>query len=281
IRTHEVKTVFHAAAYKHVPLVESNVISGTKTNVMGTYEAARAAALNGVERFVLISTDKAAVPTSMMGAGKRLAECTLAAVNEEFRTQNSCSFCTVRFGNVMASSGSVIPLFRSQIEAGGPITVTHKDATRFFMTIPEAAELVLQSAAMTAGDDLYVLDMGKPFKILELAKRIVELSGASLHSKGNPNGIKIEFTGLRPGENLHEKLFASGITFPTKHPQILKVEEEPVEDKVILLVLRELRVALEKRNESKTRALLNLSLTSIETDLGLAEHMSGMQKVNF
>lgn len=265
IRRHDVKTIFHAAAYKHVPIVESNVAAGTNTNVLGTYETARAAELYGVERFVLISTDKAALPTSVMGASKRLAELMLFVANENSAEAPCCRFSTVRFGNVLASSGSVIPLFRSQIESGGPVTVTDKDATRYFMTIPEAAELVLQSAAMSTGEDLFVLDMGKPFNILELAKRIIELSGATLHSEENPDGIEIKFTGLRPGENLHEKLFVGGEVSTTAHPQIMKVKEQAMDRNKILNILSELRASLETRDTEKIRGLLKMTTVTIET----------------
>jgi len=279
ITSNDVRTVFHAAAYKHVPIVEANVLAGARTNVIGTFETAASCAANGVERFVLISTDKAALPTSMMGASKRLAECSLKVAYEN-NPDTTCRFSTVRFGNVMASSGSVIPLFRSQVESGGPVTVTHKDATRYFMTIPEAAELVLQSAAMSEGNDLFVLDMGKPFNIYELAKRIIELSGASLYSERNPTGIRIEFTGLRPGENLHEQLFTEGDALPTKHPLIMKAQEQPPEFRMVRNILGELQSALDARDDEKVRGLLKMSLAQVETDPGAAELITNSTQVN-
>ena len=260
--------MFHAAAYKHVPIVEANVVAGARTNVLGTFEAARAANLHGVERFVLISTDKATLPTSIMGATKRFAELILG-ISEN---ASGCRFSTVRFGNVLASSGSVIPLFHQQVEAGGPITVTHKDATRYFMTIPEAAELVLQSAAMSDGGDLFVLDMGKPLNILELAKRIIELSGAKIYSEDDPDGIRIEFTGLRAGENLHEKLFLGTNTSPTAHPRIIKVQEQSFDRRMVLDTLAELRSALEYRDSEAVRALLRMAVPGLEQTDPAPEH---------
>jgi len=217
-------TVYHAAAYKHVPLVEHNPAAGIQNNVLGTLHTAQAAAENGVTDFVLISTDKAVRPTNVMGASKRLAEMTLQAL-APIKTETK--FSMVRFGNVLGSSGSVVPKFRQQIRDGGPITLTHPDVTRYFMTIPEAAQLVIQAAAMAKGGDVFVLDMGQPVKIIDLAKRMVELSGLTLKDEQTPDGdIAIEVTGLRPGEKLFEELLIGDNPKSTIHPCIMKANEE-------------------------------------------------------
>ena len=217
-------TVYHAAAYKHVPLVEHNPSEGIKNNVLGTLRTAQAAAENGVADFVLISTDKAVRPTNIMGASKRLAELVLQAL----ATQSSPTrFSMVRFGNVLGSSGSVVPRFRQQIRDGGPVTLTHPDITRYFMTIPEAAQLVIQAGAMAKGGDVFVLDMGQPVKIMDLACRIIELSGLQVKNADNPDGdIDIEITGLRPGEKLYEELLIGDNPRSTSHPRIMKAHEE-------------------------------------------------------
>ena len=246
VRMHEIMdtwkphTVYHAAAYKHVPMVEHNPAEGVRNNVWGTKVCAEAAARNGVHNFVFISTDKAVRPTNIMGATKRLAEMVLQALNETehsadsrtFSVSNSTTstrtcFSMVRFGNVLGSSGSVVPLFREQIKSGGPITLTHSDITRYFMTIPEAAQLVIQAGAMSSGGDVFVLDMGEPVRIYDLATRIVELSGLSLRNEKNPHGdIEIKVTGLRPGEKLYEELLIGDNPKPTQHPRILKAQEK-------------------------------------------------------
>lgn len=216
-------TVYHAAAYKHVPLVEHNPAEGIRNNVLGTLRAAQVAADQGVTDFVLISTDKAVRPTNIMGASKRLAEMVLQAMAE---IHPSTKFSMVRFGNVLGSSGSVVPKFRKQIRDGGPITLTHPDITRYFMTIPEAAQLVIQAGAMAKGGDVFVLDMGQPVKIIDLAQRMVELSGLTVRSEHNPDGdIDIEITGLRPGEKLYEELLIGDNPKPTQHPRIMKANE--------------------------------------------------------
>jgi FlaA1/EpsC-like NDP-sugar epimerase len=216
-------TVYHAAAYKHVPMVEDNPGEGVRNNVLGTLLMAQAAAQAGVRRFVLISTDKAVRPTNVMGATKRMAELVLQALDREY---SKTSFSMVRFGNVLGSSGSVVPLFRKQLAAGGPLTVTHADVTRYFMTIPEAAQLVLQAGAMGQGGDVFVLDMGQPVRILDLARRMVELSGLSVRDAENPAGdIAISVTGLRPGEKLYEELLIGDNPEPTGHPRIMKAHE--------------------------------------------------------
>lgn len=244
MRTWNVNTVYHAAAYKHVPIVEHNVAEGVLNNVLGTLQTAQAAVQAGVEHFVLISTDKAVRPTNVMGCTKRLAEMTLQALSREpnplllgehFTTPcaNTTRFTMVRFGNVLGSSGSVIPLFREQIKSGGPITVTHPNMTRYFMTIPEAAQLVIQAGSMGQGGDVFVLDMGQPVKIADLAEKMVHLSGLSLRSEERPNGdISIEFTGLRRGEKLYEELLIGDNVSPTEHAMIMRADEEhlPWED---------------------------------------------------
>lgn len=218
------ETLYHAAAYKHVPLVEHNPAEGIKNNVLGTLRTARAAAENGVSDFVLISTDKAVRPTNIMGASKRLAEMVLQALAA---ITSGTKFSMVRFGNVLGSSGSVVPKFRQQIRDGGPITLTHPDITRYFMTIPEASQLVVQAGAMAKGGDVFVLDMGQSVKIMALARRMVELSGLTVKDEQNPDGdIEIEITGLRPGEKLYEELLIGDNPKPTSHSRIMKAHEE-------------------------------------------------------
>jgi len=224
ISTWNPNTLYHAAAYKHVPLVEQNMIEGIKNNIFGTMNTAKAAMELQVDHFVLVSTDKAVRPTNVMGATKRFAELILQA---KAKLSSKTIFSMVRFGNVLGSSGSVVPKFRQQIRAGGPITLTHAEVTRFFMTIPEAAQLVIQAGAMAQGGDVFVLDMGQPVKIIELAKRMIELSGLTLRDQTNPDGdIAIEITGLRPGEKLYEEILIGNNPEQTHHPRILKAHEE-------------------------------------------------------
>ncbi|MEZ8292924.1 polysaccharide biosynthesis protein [Vibrio splendidus] len=222
-----VQTVYHAAAYKHVPLVEYNVVEGVRNNVYGTYYTAKAAIDAGVESFVLISTDKAVRPTNVMGTTKRMAELGLQALaQQENQKENGTRFCMVRFGNVLGSSGSVIPLFKKQIKAGGPLTVTHPDITRFFMTIPEAAQLVIQAGAMGKGGDVFVLDMGESVKITDLAENLIRLSGLSVKNEENQHGdIEIQFSGLRPGEKLYEELLIGDNVARTAHERIMTAQE--------------------------------------------------------
>lgn len=235
---HRPVAIYHAAAYKHVPLVEQNAEEGVINNVLGTWTMARAAIKSKVNRFVLISTDKAVRPANIMGGSKRIAEMILQslAANSDYQMvaddqvehdfHRTC-FSMVRFGNVLGSSGSVVPLFRSQIAEGGPLTVTHPEVTRFFMTIPEAAQLVLHAGAMAQEGDLFVLDMGKPVKIIELAKRMIALSGHTVRDQENPNGdIPILITGLRAGEKLYEELLIGENPLPTAHPRIIKARED-------------------------------------------------------
>ncbi len=234
MRAFGVQTVYHAAAYKHVPLVEYNVVEGVRNNVFGTYYCAKAAIEAGVESFVLISTDKAVRPTNVMGTSKRMAELALQALAaKENDKVNGTRFCMVRFGNVLGSSGSVIPLFKRQIEEGQAITVTHPDIIRYFMTIPEAAQLVIQAGAMGKGGDVFVLDMGEPVKIVDLAKNLIQLSGLEVKSSDNPNGdIEIKFTGLRPGEKLYEELLIGDNVEGTDHERIMTANEQflPIEE---------------------------------------------------
>lgn len=223
MKSFAVETVYHAAAYKHVPLVEHNVIEGVRNNVFGTWYCAEAAIKSGVKTFVLISTDKAVRPTNVMGASKRLSELVLQGLAQR---QNNTRFCMVRFGNVLGSSGSVVPLFRKQIEQGGPVTVTHPDITRYFMTIPEAALLVLQAGSMGKGGDVFLLDMGEQVRIADLAIKLIRLMGLEPKTDDNPDGdIEIHYTGLRPGEKLYEELLIADDPLPTSHPRIMKGRE--------------------------------------------------------
>ncbi|MCC5809426.1 MAG: polysaccharide biosynthesis protein [Ectothiorhodospiraceae bacterium] len=224
MRAYRVDVVYHAAAYKHVPIVEENVLEGVRNNVLGTLSAAQAAVAAGVSSFVLVSTDKAVRPTNVMGASKRMAELVLQAL-AGVPGRRTC-FSMVRFGNVLGSSGSVVPVFRDQIRRGGPVTVTHPEITRYFMSIPEAASLVIQAGAMAEGGDVFVLDMGEPLKVLELARRMIHLSGFKVLDDDNPDGdIAIEFTGLRPGEKLYEELLLGDNVANTDHPMILRAQE--------------------------------------------------------
>ena len=224
--TYRPDTVYHAAAYKHVPMVECNPAEGILNNVFGTLNMAQAATDSGVSRFVLVSTDKAVRPTNLMGASKRMAELVLQALAQVEASGATC-FCMVRFGNVLGSSGSVVPLFRDQLMHGGPLTVTHPDVTRYFMTIPEAVQLVLQAAAMASGGEVFVLDMGEPVKIIDLARRLVELSGLQVRDNEHPDGdIEFSFIGLRPGEKLYEELLIGDNPVETAHPRIMKARED-------------------------------------------------------
>lgn len=223
LRQHRIHTVYHAAAYKHVPMVEHNPIEGIRNNTFGTYHTAQAAVNAGVERFVLISTDKAVRPTNVMGASKRLCELVLQGFNQ---LPTPTTFCMVRFGNVLGSSGSVVPLFRRQIQEGGPVTVTHPEIIRFFMTIPEAAQLVIQAGAMAKGGEVFLLDMGEPVKIYDLARRMIRLSGLRVKDADGNGDIAIQFTGLRPGEKLYEELLIDSDAQPTTHPRIFHANEQ-------------------------------------------------------
>ncbi len=267
MRAWQVDTLYHAAAYKHVPMVEHNVAEGVQNNLFGTLNTAQAAIRAGVRNFVLISTDKAVRPTNVMGCTKRLAELVLQALAAEARPclqgeagqgrENRTRFTMVRFGNVLGSSGSVIPLFREQIRRGGPVTVTHPDITRYFMTIPEAAQLVIQAGAMGEGGDVFVLDMGEPVRIAELAERMIRLSGLAVRDAHNPHGdIAIECTGLRPGEKLYEELLIGDDVTPTGHPMILRANEACLPWSELCVLLDALRAAIEAGDCATLRALL-------------------------
>ncbi|WP_439287817.1 polysaccharide biosynthesis protein [Lonepinella sp. BR2904] len=246
--TFQINTLYHAAAYKHVPLVEYNMIEGVKNNIFGTLNCALSAIETGVESFILISTDKAVRPTNVMGTTKRIAELILQA---QSRAQSKTRFCMVRFGNVLGSSGSVVPLFRKQIEQGGPITLTHPEITRYFMTIPEASQLVIQAGAMGIGGDVFVLDMGESVKIIDLAKRMITLMGMQEKSVENPSGIEIKITGLRPGEKLYEELLIGDNVSKSSHPRIMTAQE-------IMLDWNELSILLNELNNACTNADVQL-----------------------
>ncbi|MFZ4287017.1 polysaccharide biosynthesis protein [Variovorax sp. HJSM1_2] len=276
-------SVYHAAAYKHVPLVEHNPAEGIANNVFGTLNVARAALENGTERFVLVSTDKAVRPTSIMGASKRIAELILQALaacpSPQFAGYHQCSaldsqaithstsFAMVRFGNVLGSSGSVVPIFRRQLAAGGPITVTHEEVTRYFMTIPEAAQLVLQAGAMAEGGDVFVLDMGEPVKIMDLARHIVTLAGLTVRDTLNPEGdIEIRVVGLRPGEKLYEELLIGDNPVPTQHPRIMKAREEFMIWSELSAALDTLVAATQHNNLVAIKTLVNQLVSGCHLD---------------
>ena len=252
--TFAVQTVYHAAAYKHVPIVERNVVEGMHNNVLATWSAAEAAVEAKVETFVLISTDKAVHPTNVMGATKRFAEIVLQAMQNR---QRQTRFCMVRFGNVLGSSGSVVPLFQDQIRAGGPVTVTHQDVRRYFMTIAEAASLVLQAGSMAKGGEVFVLDMGQPVRIDDLARRMIALSGRTVRDVRNPDGdIEILYTGLRPGEKLYEELLIGENVSGTDHPMIMRAMEHSPGWDLVQALLAEMQGALERFDCERARHLL-------------------------
>ena len=254
ITTWSPDTIYHAAAYKHVPLVEHNPAEALKNNVFGTRTVAQLAVEHGVDDMVLVSTDKAVRPTNIMGASKRLAELVLQALAAE---PGKTTFSMVRFGNVLGSSGSVVPKFRQQIKNGGPITLTHPEVTRFFMTIPEAAQLVIQAGAMAKGGDVFVLDMGESVKIMDLAQRMIQLSGLTLRTEDNPDGdIAIEITGLRPGEKLYEELLIGNDPQPTLHPRIMKASEEKMAWSDLQDSLNAMQVALDVNDVGVLRRML-------------------------
>jgi FlaA1/EpsC-like NDP-sugar epimerase len=260
-----IDTVYHAAAYKHVPIVEHNPAEGLRNNALGTWKVARAAAAAGVSHFVLISTDKAVRPTNVMGATKRVSELIVQALAEE---HPGSVFSIVRFGNVLGSSGSVVPLFRKQIENGGPITLTHPEVTRFFMTIPEAVQLVIQAGGMAQGGEVFVLDMGEPVKILDLAIKMVRLSGLTVRDRTNPQGnIGIEVTGLRPGEKLYEELLIGGDISETEHPRIMRARERGVDWK-----------RLEEELESLDRTMRDGAGAAVDVREVLARWVAGYRE---
>ena len=255
-KTFSVQTIYHAAAYKHVPMIELNNFSGIENNIFGTLSCAEAAVLSNVETFVLISTDKAVRPTNIMGATKRFSEMILQALSKKYNDK-ATNFSMVRFGNVLDSSGSVIPLFKKQIKEGGPVTVTDPAIIRYFMTIPEAAQLVIQAGAMSKGGDVFVLDMGEPVKILNLAKKMIHLSGLNIKDSNNLNGdIEILFTGLRPGEKLYEELLIGDSVLETEHQLILRSNEEMLPWSDLKLILNKLKTSVDKQNLEGARQAL-------------------------
>lgn len=274
-----VQTVYHAAAYKHVPLVEHNVIEGVRNNVFGSLYTARAAIAAKVETFVLVSTDKAVRPTNVMGTTKRMAELVLQALSRE---QNSTRFCMVRFGNVLGSSGSVVPLFRTQIANGGPVTVTHPEITRFFMTIPEASQLVIQAGAMGKGGDVFVLDMGKSVKIVDLAKKMIRLSGFEVRSEKYPEGdIAIEFSGLRPGEKLYEELLIGDDVTGTEHERIMSANELFLPWSEYSLILDRLDRACHAFNHEAIRDILLKTPTGFAPTDGICDLVYQQKAKNY
>ena len=276
LRKHDIHTIYHAAAYKHVPLVEHNPIEGLKNNTFGTLYTAEAAQSAGVETFVLISTDKAVRPTNIMGATKRMAELVLQAIDD---VSNKTRFTMVRFGNVLDSSGSVIPLFRKQITRGGPVTVTHPDVTRFFMTIPEAAQLVLQAGSLGKGGDVLVLEMGESIKIDELARRMIHLSGLEVCDDNNPDGdIVIEYIGLRPGEKLYEELLIGDNVTGTEHPKIMRASEEKISWERLLDYVDRLKKASAEFDTVKIQKILEEVVSGYRAEKDIAAPLMDIGK---
>ena len=282
------ETVYHAAAYKHVPMVEHNLAEGVRNNIWGTRVCAEAAMRNRVRNFVLISTDKAVRPTNVMGATKRLAEMVLQAlsgVDPSIRIQtgnassNRTIFSMVRFGNVLGSSGSVVPTFREQVKNGGPITLTHVDITRYFMTIPEAAQLVIQAGAMGQGGDVFVLDMGQPVKIIDLARRVVELSGLTVRDSMHPDGdIELAVTGLRPGEKLYEELLIGDNPEPTEHPCIMKAHEQHLDWLQLEQKLNALSLAMSGNDILSIRTIMQQTVNGYEPNSDVVDWVHMAQK---
>ena len=255
LEQHQVTTIYHAAAYKHVPIVENNIVAGIANNVNGTYVIANAAISCKVETFVLISTDKAVRPTNVMGASKRLAELTLQGMAK--RTDHNTRFVMVRFGNVLGSSGSVVPLFKEQIRTGGPITITHPEIVRYFMSIPEAAQLVIQAGAMGTGGDVFVLDMGEPVKIVDLAYKMTHLMGLTIKDESLPDGdIALAYTGLRPGEKLYEELLIDDGAQSTQHPRILSAKERALSWPLIQVLLSNINEAIDNEDVMTLQKIL-------------------------
>jgi FlaA1/EpsC-like NDP-sugar epimerase len=254
-----------------VPIVEHNIVEGIHNNVIGTWHAAEAALETKVDTFVLISTDKAVNPANVMGATKRFAELVLQAMQQRSRHTR---FCMVRFGNVLASSGSVVPLFREQIRAGGPVTVTHKDVMRYFMTIPEAAQLVIQAGTMATGGDVFVLDMGQPVRIADLARRLIALVGLTVRDDSNPDGdIEIHYTGLRPAEKLFEELILSANVTGTKHPKIMRAMEHFIPWEELKRILDELKVCLGNFDCRRSLALLSQAVAEYPILNDIRDHV--------
>ena len=269
--TFAIQTVYHAAAYKHVPIVEHNMIEGIHNNIFATYNTAEAALECRVETFVLISTDKAVNPTNVMGCTKRVAEMVLQGLQQR---SHGTRFCMVRFGNVLESSGSVVPLFREQIRDGGPVTVTHPDVIRYFMTIPEAAQLVIQAGSMGSGGDVFVLDMGSPVRIADLAKRMIQLAGYNVRDEKHPDGdIEIRFTGLRPAEKLFEELLIGKNVTGTEHPRILRAMEHSLPWEQMRHMLDELAMASTRFDCERAREILLRAVTEYQPTEDVQDHV--------
>ena len=264
-----INTIYHAAAYKHVPLVEHNLLEGVHNNILGTLHMARAAIEAKVDNFVLISTDKAVSPTSVMGATKRFAEMILQALQDK---HDSIRFSMVRFGNVLESSGSVVPLFREQIRTGGPVTVTHRDIIRYFMTIPEAAQLVIQASGMAKGGDVFVLDMGEPVRIRDLAMRMIALTGCTVRDEANPEGdVEIVYTGLRPAEKLFEELLIGTDVSGTRHPRIMRAEEDYLDLEALEPLVAELEVTSRALDRVRARQILLDAVGEYDSSNGIED----------
>jgi len=269
LEVYSINTVYHAAAYKHVDVVEHNLLEGVHNNIFGTLHIAKAAIEAGTDTFVLISTDKAVSPTSVMGATKRFAELILQGLQDE---HPSICFSMVRFGNVLASSGSVVPLFREQIRKGGPVTVTHREIIRYFMTIPEAAQLVIQAGAMAKGGDVFVLDMGQPVKIRDLARRMINLMGLTVRDENNPDGdIAIKYTGLRPTEKLFEELLVGTDVSGTSHPRIMRANEHYIPFDDLVPLLEELRTASLHLDRKRAREVLKRAVAGYTPENGIED----------
>ena len=259
----DIDHIYHAAAYKHVPLVEdsNNLAVAAANNILGTYNLAQVAADNNVNSFVMISTDKAVRPTNIMGATKRFAEIIIQSLNAN---SDSISFSMVRFGNVINSSGSVIPLFLDQISKGGPVTVTDKNVMRYFMTIPEASSLVLQAGEMSSGGEVFILDMGEQIKIYDLAKKLIHLSGRNYVEEEESDGIQILEVGLRPGEKMYEELLISGSEMKTDNPKIFKANESYIQFDLLQPILEELKESIRDYNNEKILSILTENVEGFE-----------------
>ena len=279
VRTFRPQVIYHAAAYKHVPMVEQNPAEGIRNNVFGTRSIAEVARQHGVRSVVLVSTDKAVRPTNIMGASKRLCEMILQALAAE--SGHATCFSMVRFGNVLGSSGSVVPLFRNQIKSGGPLTITHEKITRYFMTIPEAAQLVIQAGAMASSGDLFLLEMGEPVKIVDLARNMIELSGLTLRSSENPDGdIEISFTGLRPGEKLYEELLIGNHSLPSANPRIFKTREHFIPWSALQAELDQLAAAINSNDARSIKSLLKQLIPEYQPTIETTEDLLAMEKQN-
>jgi FlaA1/EpsC-like NDP-sugar epimerase len=266
LRDGKIDTIYHAAAYKHVPLVEANIVEGLRNNVVGAQVIASQAAKNRVETCVLISSDKAVRPTNIMGASKRIAELIFQAAAARHGAHTT--FCMVRFGNVLGSSGSVIPLFQRQIARGGPLTITHPEVSRYFMLIPEAAQLVIQAGAMAKGGDVFVLDMGEPVRIVDLARTMIALHGLTEKNTQNPAGdIEIRYVGLFPGEKLHEELLTDGVVFPSDHPRIMRMKENALHPSVLETFITCLMMACETHERAMIESMVKAIVTEYTPQL--------------